>query len=240
MNNKIFFDTETTGVDPFNDRIVEIAIVKTDNNLNVIDEFYSLINPTIPIPLEATEVHNISNEDVKTAPTFKEIANEIYEFIKDCDVAGYNSNRFDIPLLSTEFNRVGIEWDLTDRNIIDVYRIETKFHTNKLSDVYKRYTGEELNDSHTALADTLATLTILKHQLKNFNLGNSFEEIEDTLNDGKKRLDIGGKLTYINDEICWNIGKYKGSPLTIDKSYIQWFLKNDIPSDFKKILLKHI
>ena len=170
MNNKIFFDTETTGVDAFNDRIVEIAIVKTDDDLNVIDEFYSLINPTIPIPLEATEVHNISDEDVKTAPTFEEIANEIYEFIKDCDVAGYNSNRFDIPLLSSEFNRVGIEWDLTDRNIIDVYRIETKFHTNKLSDVYKRYTG---------------------------------------------------------------------SPLTIDKNYIQWFLKNDIPSDFKKILLKY-
>ena len=88
MSNKIFFDTETTGVDAFNDRIVEIAIVKTDSNLNVIDEFYSLINPTISIPLEATEVHNISNEDVKTAPTFKEIASEIYEFIKDCDVAG--------------------------------------------------------------------------------------------------------------------------------------------------------
>ena len=240
MSNKIFFDTETTGVDAFNDRIVEIAIIKTDENLNVIDEFYTLINPTIPIPLEASEVHNIYDDDVKTAPIFKEVANDIYSFIENCDVAGYNSNRFDIPLLTTEFNRVGISWDLSDKNIIDVYKIETKFHTNKLSDVYKRYTGKELSDSHTALADTLATLEILKHQIKNFNLNNNFTDIEDVLNDGKKRLDIGGKLTYINDEVCWNIGKYKGSPLTIDKSYIQWFLKNDIPTDFKNILLKYV
>ena len=240
MSNKIFFDTETTGVDPINDRIVEIAIIKTDENLNIIDEFYTLINPTIPIPLEASEVHNIYDEDVKTAPIFKDVASDIYSFIEDCDVAGYNSNRFDIPLLTTEFNRVGISWDLSDKNIIDVYKIETKFHTNKLSDVYKRYTGKELNDSHTALADTLATLEILKHQIKNFNLNNNFTDIEDVLNDGKKRLDIGGKLTYINDEICWNIGKYKGSPLSVDKSYIQWFLKNDIPADFKNILLKYV
>lgn len=240
MRDKIFFDTETTGVNTQTDRIVEISIIKTNSKLEVLDKIHYLLNPTMPIPIEASEVHGIYDKDVKNSPTFGDVSNKILNFIQDCDIAGYNSNRFDIPLLMEEFNRCGITLDLSNVNIIDIYQIELLSKPNSLSSVYRKYTGKDLEDAHSAESDTLATIEVLKHQLENLELPCDFAEIESVLLNGNPRLDLGGKLTYINEEVCWNIGKHYGKPISIDKSYLNWFLTQDVPSDFKTILKKHL
>ena len=240
MRNKIVLDFETTGVSTQTDRIVEISLVKTDSNLNVIDKFHSLINPTISIPQGASDVHGIKDSDVKSAPTFGQLADKIFQFISGCDIAGYNSNRFDIPLLSQEFSRCGITLDLSNINIVDSYQIEIKSVPNSLSDVYKRHTGKELIGAHGAESDTLATLEILKSQIKKYGLPQDFKQLEDKMLDGNPRLDLGGKLKYVDGVITWAFGKYVNKPITIDKSYINWILGADFPQDLKQILKKYL
>src|SRR5690606_16718120 len=142
----------------------------------------------------------ITEEKIRSAPMFKDIAQPIYEFIQDCDIAGFNSNRFDIPLLIEEFKRNGVEFDISNVNLIDVYQLEVKNNPNTLSGVYKRYFDKELDGAHGAEADVLATIDILKAQIDNYNLPSSPKELEDIQLEGKKRLDLGGKLTYINNE----------------------------------------
>ena len=235
--NKVIFDTETTGVNTSKDRIVEISLIKIDKNLNIIDELEFRLNPTIPIPVGASDVHGITDEMVCDCPTFSDVASEIFEFILNCDLVGFNSDRFDIPLLCNEFKRVGFYLNLGNVQTVDVYKLEIKGTKNTLSDVYRRHTGKELQGAHGAKADTMATLEILKSQLRKMDL--KIEEVEDYLLDGQPRLDLGGKLKFINGVICWNFGKHFENPITYDGGYVDWVLGADFPDDLKDILRRY-
>lgn len=240
MKNKVFFDLETTGVSTSKDRIVEICIVKTDSNLNIIDKFYSLVKPLIPISVEASEVHGITMEKLRDSPVFTEIASDVLAFIEGSDIAGYNSNNFDIPMLMEELKRAELTLSIENVSLADIFQIERKNNPSTLSNVYKRYYGTEFDGAHGAEADVLATIAILRAQTSRYGLSKDFSVLESEMLEGKPRLDLGGKLTYINGQICWAIGKNKDLPVSTDKPYAQWFLKNDVPQDFKDILLKLI
>lgn len=221
----IFFDLETTGVDIATSRIVEIACIKIDLDGNKIEK-HSLINPTIPIPKESSEVHGITDEKVANAPKFIELSKSLYAFFYGCDIAGYNSDSFDIPLLVQEFSRCNIFFGDWEFNTIDVLSVEKILRPNKLSDVYKRYTGKDLEDAHTALADVNATLEILFHQYDGKE-GITPEEIENQYRQ-KKRYDLSNKL-YVNADgkVCWNFGKLMNKPIETDITYVDWVMKQN-------------
>jgi DNA polymerase-3 subunit epsilon len=159
----IFFDLETTGIDIAKERICQIACIKIDLDGKQTEKEL-LINPTIPIPKEATEIHGITDEMVADKPTFANISKSLFEFFEGCDIAGYNSNVFDVPLLAEEFSRSRIEFPNWELNFVDVLQYERLLKPNKLADVYKRYTGKDLEGAHDALNDVRATLEILLHQ----------------------------------------------------------------------------
>lgn len=236
----MFFDLETTGVDVNTDRIVEIALVKVDHNLEWLDTYHKKINPIIPIPKGASDVHGITDEMVKDEARFSQIASEVYEFLEDCDLAGYNSNRFDIPLLVNEFKRADIEFDVSDKSIVDIYQVEVKFRPNTLSAVYERHTGRELDGAHGALTDTEATIQIFKSQMLKYELPREFDEIEDTMLGGEKRLDLGGKLKYVDGIVTWAFGKHVDKPVYFDPSYTKWVIGADFPEDLKTILKQYV
>ena len=221
----IIFDLESTGVDVATSRIVEIACIKIDLDGSKIEKC-TLINPTIPIPKEASEVHGITDEKVANAPKFIELSKSLYNFFKDCDVAGFNSDNFDIPLLVEEFSRCNIIFGDWEMNTIDVLAIERLLRPNKLSDVYKRYTGKDLEDAHSALADVNATLEILFHQYDGKE-ETTPEEIE-TFYRSKKRYDLSNKL-FLNDDgkVCWTFGKLINQPIENDMSYVDWVLRQN-------------
>ena len=231
----VFFDIETTGVSTTQDRIVQIACIKIDMDGNK-EEKKMLINPTIPIPKESTEVHGIDDEMVKDAPLFKNISKALYFFFKDCDIAGYNSDSFDIPLLSEEFARVGIDFLNWEHNLVDVLKYERLLHSNKLVDVYKRYTGNDLDGAHDALNDVRATVEILFHQIEN-KPEITPEEIDSICQGERKRFDIGGK-THIDKDgtVRWSFGKNLNKPVLSDLPYLEWALKSDFPAELKNKL----
>lgn len=233
----VFFDLETTGTSTTKDRIVQIACIKIDMEGNQ-EEKKMLINPTIPIPKQATDVHGITDEMVKDSPIFKNISKALYFFFKDCDIAGYNSDSFDIPLLTEEFARVGIQFLDWEHNLVDVLKYERVLRPNKLADVYKRYTGKDLEDAHDALNDVRATVEILFHQIEN-NPDITPEEIDTTCQGDKKRFDIGGKAYIGTDGIVrWSFGKNADKPVLEDNSYLEWAMKSDFPFELKNKLTK--
>ncbi len=229
----VFFDLETTGINPSTDRIVEISLLKVMPNGSEIHKTYR-INPEIPIPPKATEIHHISNEDVKNCPTFKMIAKELIEFIKDADLAGYNSNKFDVPLLSEEFLRNDIDFDLKNRNFIDVMNIFMKKEPRNLEAAYKFYCNKELIDAHSALSDTKATYEVFLKQLEKYDdLGPDISDISE-FSSFNNFVDFAGRLIYDEDKnIIINFGKYKGMKLEDvfkkDTSYYDWIQKGDFP-----------
>lgn len=232
----VFFDLETTGTNILKDRIVQIAAIKKFPNGDT-EVKKTLVNPTIPIPKEAEEVHGVSDEMVKTAPTFAKISKSMHGWLLGSDLGGFNSDQFDIPLLAEEFNRVGIEWNLDGILFIDVLKIERLVKPNTLSEVYKRYTGTELEGAHDAQADTFATMTILEYQLEDFDLPIDVKSLEEFANENRVRVDLAGKL-YENDngEICYAFGKSKDVAVKKDPGFGKWMLNNDFPSDTKSIL----
>ena len=233
----IFFDLETTGVDVMTSRIVQIACIKigVDGSRETKD---LLVNPTISIPKEASDVHGITDEMVKDSPTFKQISKGVENFFLGCDIGGYNSDRFDIPLLSEEFSRAGINFDFSNCVFVDVLKLESLINTRKLGDVYKRYTGTELENSHNALADIEATVTILEHQLNILSQKEgSFTspiELETFCSQDKKRFDVAGKMYQKDNVVYWSFGKNIDKPVLEDKSYLDWFLKSDFPLESKR------
>lgn len=230
MKPIVFFDLETTGADVAKDQIVQIACLKWDGE-KIFDEKMHLVKPTIPIEESATDVHGISMEDLEDKPTFKQLANGILDYFAGCDIGGYNSNRFDVPILMAEFKRAGIKFDIRGINFVDVLAIERKLHSQKLVDVYKRYTGDDLVGAHDAMADVLATVKVLEHQQK--ELGSIDALALDEYSQGdNKRVDLAGKLKY-NDEgkLCWNFGRNKHKPVIVDQSYLSWFLSTNPPVD---------
>lgn len=236
MRDKIAFDLETTGVDTKKDRIVEICVHKKVKG--VTETFHTLINPEMEIPVGASDVHGITNEMVKDSPTFKDVSKKVFEMMDGCDIVGYNSDRFDIPLIMNEFKRCGITLNVDDVCLIDVYKIEAKNVSNKLGDAYFRHIGKVLEGAHSAKDDTLATVEILNSQIKKFDLPSNFEELESYILDGQPRLDMEGKLKYIDGEICWTFGKNFNKPVSSDLSYLKWFMTNDIADDLRSILEK--
>ena len=235
-----FFDLETTGIDITKDRIVEISILKVYPNGNKESKTW-LVNPTIPIPKAASDVHGITDERVAGEPTFKELAKQIHNMIKDSDLAGYNSDRFDIPLLAEEMLRAEVDFDLGNRVSVDVQTIFHKMEQRTLSAAYKFYCGKDLIDAHTASADTNATYEILKAQLDRYdNLENNIKKLSE-FSYRKQIADFAGFIGY-NDkgEEIFTFGKHKGKRVEDifdeEPGYFGWLLGADFPLYTKKIL----
>ena len=235
-----FFDLETTGINIVKDRIVEIAVLKVspDNTKNIKSW---IVNPEISIPEEATLVHGITNEMVKNKPSFKLISNEVFDFIKNCDLAGFNSDRFDIPLLAEEFMRSEIEFDLNKLKTIDVQTIFHKMEKRTLGAAYKFYCEKTLIDAHSAKSDSMATYEVLLSQIKKYKeLGETVKEISE-FSSRKNILDFAGFISSNKDnKPIFSFGKYKGQLVfdvfRKDPGYYGWILKSDFPMYTKKIL----
>lgn len=226
----VFLDLETTGLVITQARIVQIACIKETDKGDIEKKF--LINPEIPIPAEATAIHGITDEMVKDAPTFKNFSKGIHAFLEGEDLVGYNSNSFDIPILIEEFDRVGIDFDVSEVALIDVYRNECEINPRNLAAVYKRMIGEELENAHDAMADTKATKAILAEQYKILGAETYTSKID--------TVDLTGKLILIDEVLCWNFGKNKNKPVSEDQGYISWALKGDFTKEVKNILREEI
>lgn len=232
----IFFDLETTGVNVSKDRIVEIACTKYNVD-GTTEKKYSLINPEMDIPFEASEVHGITNDKVKDAPTFKRLGSSMREWFKDCDLAGYNSDNFDVPLLSAEFERVGLEGINWNPNLLDILKLYRHLYPNTLSAVYERLTGKVLEDAHSADADISATKEISDILIQKLSEveEKSVKNIDNFLQGDKKRFDLAGKL-YIDVDgvVRYNFGKDVDKSVKDFPGFAEWMLKQDFPNETKK------
>ncbi|HBI57803.1 MAG: 3'-5' exonuclease [Duncaniella sp.] len=233
----IFFDLETTGINITKDRIVEISIIKVMPSGEEIEKTRR-INPEMPIPAEATAVHHITDEDVAQCPSFKMVAKDLARIFTGCDIAGFNSNRFDIPMLDQEFQRAGVKFDFSKPRFIDVQTIFHKKEQRNLIAAYKFYCGKNLEDAHSANADTRATYEVLKAQLDRYDdLPNDMEKLSE-FSTQNRNVDLMGRLIFNDDrkEVI-NFGKYKGrlaeEVLRQDPGYYSWILKGDFSQNTK-------
>ncbi|MBL7076727.1 MAG: 3'-5' exonuclease [Kiritimatiellae bacterium] len=237
-----FFDLETTGINVRTDRIVEIAVVKVlpGGEYETIDE---RINPTVPIPPETTAIHGITDADVANCPTFAERAQHYLDFLEGCDLAGYNLNRFDVPLLAEEFLRVGMTFEAEGRRIVDAQTIFHKREPRDLSAALRFYCGEmEFENAHSAEADVMATIRVVEGQLDRYgDLPHDVAGLDDFCS--RKQPDWAdrtGRLKWANNEVVLNFGKKKGTSLryVIDNepSFIKWMLRSDFPRDTLNIV----
>ena len=252
-NPLVFIDLETTGINIVTDRIVEIALIKVNLNGSE-EEIIRRVNPEMPIPAEASAIHGIYDEDIKTEPTFKEIAKSMAKFIEGCDLAGFNSNRFDIPLLAEEFLRADIEMDFKKRKFVDVQAIFHKMEKRTLAAAFKFYCKKELVGAHGALADTRATLEVLKSQLdmyqdveyednkgvKSKPIVNDVEKLSE-FSSYDKNVDFIGRIVYDDNGVeVFNFGKNKGVPvekvLREQPGYFGWIMNGEFPLYTKKVL----
>jgi len=252
-NPVVFIDVETTGIDIVKDRIVEIAILKIHID-GTEEENVQRINPGIPISEEAKRIHGITNEDVANEPSFKEAAKNIAKFIEGCDLAGFNSNRFDIPILAEEFLRADVEIDLKKRKFIDVQAIFHKMEKRTLAAAYKFYCNKPLIDAHSALADTRATYEVLKSQLEMYQdvgyedkrgkistpVVNDMEKLSE-FSSYDRNVDFVGRIVYNDDGVeILNFGKNKGVPvekvLQEQPGYFGWIMNSEFPLYTKKVL----
>ncbi|MEN8158088.1 MAG: 3'-5' exonuclease [Bacteroidota bacterium] len=239
-NPIIFFDLETTGINIAADRIVEISYLRVD--LNGQETIKTLrVNPEMSIPEGAAAIHGIRDEDVKDAPTFNEVARSLAKDFEGCDLGGYNSVRFDIPLLAEEFLRAGVEIDLKRRKFVDVQVIFMKMEPRTLAAASKFFLGKELVDAHSAEADTMATYEVLKAQLDRYsNLENDIGKLAD-FSAHNRNVDFAGRIIYNDDDVeVFNFGKHKGKPvaevLERDPGYYGWMINGDFPLYTKKVL----
>ncbi len=236
----IFFDLETTGTDTSNDRIVEISMVKVapDGEKTIKTR---RINPEMPIPAEATAIHHITDEDVKDCPTFKQIAKSLKAFMEGCDFGGFNSNRFDLPVLVEEFLRAGVDVDFRKRRYIDVQNIFHKKEERTLIAAYRFYCNKDLEAAHSAEADTLATYEVLLGQLERYeDLQNDVDFLSE-YSTRNRTADFAGRIGYDDKEQeIFTFGKYKGRVVAEifekDPSYYDWMMNGDFPQYTKKII----
>lgn len=240
-NPIVFFDLETTGINIVKDRVVEISVLKVMPNGKE-EQKTIRVNPGMHIPEEASKVHGIYDEDVKDCPTFKGIAKELARYIEGCDLGGFNSNRFDIPLLAEEFLRAEVDFDMSKRKFVDVQTIFHKMEQRTLSAAYRFYCDKNLEDAHTAAADTMATYEVLKAQLDRY--GDQLENNVDFLSKfslQNRNVDFAGFIV-LNDkgEEVFNFGKNKGMSvakvLREQLGYYDWMLKSEFPLYTKKVL----
>lgn len=239
----VFFDIEATGLSVTKDRIVEIALLRIRPDQEA-EHLTRRVNPQMNIPAKVTNIHGITNEMVAEAPTFEQIASELHNFIDNADLGGYNLVKFDLPMLTEEFIRVGKPLDISRRKIIDVQRIFHKMEQRTLEAAYRFYCEKDLTEAHTAEADTLATYEVLLGQLERYGdkLSNSVDQLyEFTGKPGANMVDFAGRLA-LNDkkEPVFNFGKYKGQPvqevLSRDPGYYDWMMKGDFPEHTKQKL----
>ena len=241
----IFFDLETTGTNIMHDRIVELSYRKVYPDGKE-EEKTRRLNPEMPIPPQATAVHHITDEDVKDAPTFRQIAKDLLRIFENCDIAGFNSNKFDVPLLMEEFLRCGLKFDVSNRKFVDVQTIFHKMEQRTLVAAYKFYCDKELTDAHSALADTRATYEVLKAQLDRYQesdvFGNDIEKLAN-FSSQNRNLDLAGRIiANENGEAIFNFGKYKGQKvedvLKNDTGYFSWVLQGDFTQNTKDVLTR--
>lgn len=236
----IFLDLETTGVDPAKDRIVEISMVKVFPNGDE-ETKTRRINPEMPIPAESSAIHGIYDADVKDCPTFRSIAKSLQGYIEGCDFAGYNSNKFDIPVLVEEFLRVDIDLDIKKRHFIDVQNIFHKLEQRTLVAAYKFYCQKELENAHSAEADTIATYEVLKAQLDRYDeLKNEVDFLAE-FSSRTQNVDFAGRIIYNEAGVeVFNFGKHKGRPVAEvfreEPSYYSWMMNGDFPRYTQKII----
>ena len=240
------FDLETTGLNISKDRIVQIAILKIHPSGNK-EELNLLINPEMTISDSNSAIHGVTNEMVKDAPTFKEAGQKIVEFIGDSDLAGYNSNKFDVPVLAEEFLRVDIDFDLSTKDCVDIQNIFHKMEQRTLVAAYKFYCSKELINAHDAMADTVATWEVFEKQLEQYeNLQPNIGFLADfSRNSVHKNIDFAGRLAINeNNEAIYNFGKHKGKTIKeisiSEPGYYGWMLEADFPRYTKKILLQEM
>lgn len=239
-NPIIFFDLETTGINIAADRIVEISFLKVDLNGNESSKTYR-VNPQMPIPENASAIHGITDEDVKDAPTFNEVAKILAKEFEGCDLAGYNSVKFDIPLLAEEFLRAGVDIDLKRRKFVDVQIIFMKMEPRTLSAAYKFFVNKEMTEAHSAEADTRATYEVLQAQLDRYpDLENDVAKLAE-FSAHNRNVDFAGRIVYNDDDVeVFNFGKYKGMPvaevLQRDPGYYGWMMNGDFPLYTKKVM----
>lgn len=250
-----FFDLETTGVNVASDRIVEISILKAMPD-GTEDVKTLRINPGIPIPLESSLIHGIYDEDIRNERTFKQAGEELARFLDDCDLAGYNSNRFDIPVLMEEFLRAGIDFDIENRHFVDVQNIFHQMEQRTLKAAYQFYCGKDIENAHSAEADIKATYEVLKAQIKRYEnqnwedkkgivsqpVQNNIEALHAFTNLNKP-VDFAARMVYNEDGVeVINFGKHKGRPVEdvfqSEPSYYNWMLNGDFPLYTKRCLEK--
>ena len=254
-NPLVVLDLETTGMNIATDRIVEIALLKINLD-NSEEEKQLLINPEIPIPPEVSKIHGIKDEDVKDKPTFKEVAKTLAKFIEGCDLCGFNSNRFDIPLLAEEFLRADVDIDLKKHKFVDVQAIFHKMEKRTLAAAYRFYCNKNLVDAHSAMADTKATYEVLKSQLdmyenteeedakgvKSKPIVNDIEKLSE-FSSYDKNVDFVGRIVYNDKGVeVFNFGKNKGVPvekvLKEQPGYYGWMMDSEFPLYTKKVLTR--
>lgn len=235
------FDLETTGTNPSTDRIIELSVIKvfTDGNTA---EFSQRINPGIPIPPASTAVHHITDSDVADKPSFAQIADNLLALFDGCDIAGYNSNKFDVPLLMEEFKRAGRKFETGDKHFVDVQNIFYAMEPRTLTAAYRFYCGKELNDAHSAMGDTRATYEVLMGQLDKYeDLPNDIEQLSRI--GQKQTLDLAGRIALNeNREAVYNFGKYKGRKVEEifqkDPGYYSWMMQGEFPQNTKDIMTR--
>ncbi|MBB4079942.1 DNA polymerase-3 subunit epsilon [Lewinella aquimaris] len=252
-NDLVFFDLEATGLNLTRDRIVQIAMIKLFADGSPSEELEMKINPTVPVSAEAEAIHGLSNADLEDKPTFTQVAHELHTFIGNADLAGYNSNRYDVPLLQEEFYRVGIFFDTTNRRLIDAQHIFYQMEPRTLSAALKFYAGKEMTDAHDALADVRATVDVFKGQLKHYagatfekdngTIVSPFESMDavadfckdDRFLDATRRLKRGPDGTPL-----FNFGKHAGKPVAEvfakEPSYLKWILDKDFTTEVKALV----
>ena len=227
----VFFDLETTGLNYATDRIVEIALVKMLPGGRR-DTWAQRLNPGMPIPAESSAIHGITDEDVKDAQTFRQIAKELWAWMKGCDLGGYNVVRFDLPLLVEEFLRAGVVVDFSGAKMVDVQKIFFKMEQRTLSAAYRFYCKKTMDNAHSAEADTNATIEILEAQIDHYQeLVNDVSTLHDFLADEEPPVDYGRAMIRRNGHVVFNMGKYKGQRVEDifhkDPSYYDWMMKAD-------------
>ena len=239
-NPLVFFDLETTGMNIGHDRIVELSYLKVyPDQREEVKTFR--VNPGIPIPPETTAIHGISDDDIKDAPTFNEVAQTLANSLKGCDLAGYNLNKFDLPMLAEEFIRANVDFDLKKCKLVDVQVIFYKMEQRTLGAAYQFYCNKELTNAHSAEIDTRATYEVLQAQLDKYaDLQNNVDMLSG-YSAHTRSVDFVGRIVYNEkDEEIFNFGKYKGqtvvSVLKKDPSYYAWMMNGDFPLYTKNVL----
>lgn len=239
-NPIVFFDLETTGTNISNDRIVEIAYLKVYPNGNEESKRYR-VNPGIHIPEQATAVHHITDADVADCPTFHQLAQQIANDFKGCDIAGFNSNLFDVPLLAEELLRAGVDADFSNRKFVDVQVIYHKMEKRTLEAAYQFYCNATLEDAHSADADTRATYEVLKAQLDRYPALENSVDFLSQFTTYNRNVDYAGRFVYDDNGVeIFNFGKHKGKPVEVvlrnEPSYYSWMMDGDFPLYTKRVL----